>query len=100
MAREVHTQEGAKIFKRMIADGRAPFALLDSFMAFLASIKQVNAKTVGALDGQFVRLPGFVLPLTDNGAGAPKMAPATMSFFWPPLLAPEPKRRGRPIQWF
>ena len=36
MAREVHTQEGAKIFKRMIADGRAPSALLDSFMAFLA----------------------------------------------------------------
>ena len=43
VAREVHTPEGAEI-------------------------KEVNAQTVGALDGQLVRLPGFVLPLTDNGA--------------------------------
>lgn len=68
VAREVHTPEGAEIVKRMTAAGLAPFALLDRFMAFVAEIKEVNAQTVGALDGQLVRLPGFVLPLTDNGA--------------------------------
>ena len=51
----------------MIAVGLAPFALLERFMAFVAEIKEVNAQTVGALDGQLVRLPGFVLPLTNTG---------------------------------
>ena len=67
VAREVHTPEGAEIVKRMKAAGLASLALLDRFMAFVAEIKEVNAQTVGALDGQLVRLPGFVLPLTDNG---------------------------------
>ncbi|MGB1007610.1 MAG: DUF3299 domain-containing protein, partial [Thalassobaculaceae bacterium] len=66
--REVHTPEGAEMVKRMTAAGLDPFALLDRFMAFVAEIKEVNAQTVGALDGQTVRLPGFVLPLTENGA--------------------------------
>ena len=35
-------------------------------MAFVIEIEEVNAQTVGALDGQLARLPGFVLALTGN----------------------------------
>ena len=35
-------------------------------MAFVTEIEEVNAQTVGALDGQLARLPGFVLALTGN----------------------------------
>ena len=71
VGREVRTPEGVEIVKRMRAAELEPFALLERFTAFVAEIKEVNAETVGALDGQLVRLPGFVLPLSENGgAGA------------------------------
>ena len=35
-------------------------------MAFVTEIEEVDAQTVGALDGQLARLPGFVLALTGN----------------------------------
>ncbi len=93
VAREVHTPEGAEIVKRMTAAGLAPFALLDRFMAFVAEIKEVNAQTVGALDGQLVRLPGFVLPLTDDGAAGDEC-------LLDPMSAPaSTRRRRRPIKW-
>ena len=63
VARKVHTPEGAEIVKRMTAAG---LELLDRFMAFVAEIKKVNVQTIGAVDGQLVCLPCFVLPLTDN----------------------------------
>ncbi|MEC8028702.1 MAG: hypothetical protein VX170_13615, partial [Pseudomonadota bacterium] len=57
VAREVHRPESAEIVKRIPAAGLAPFALLDRFMAFVTEIEELNAQTVGALDGQLVRLP-------------------------------------------
>ena len=92
-ARGTHL-EGAEIVKRMTATGFAPFALLDRFMAFVAEIKEVNAQTVGALDGQLVRLPGFVLTLTDNGPAGERFLLAHC------VGACIHTRRRRPIKWF